>query len=394
MINENLSIILKYAGSILAGFYGIYATLTNFRADKDGKKVLTIKGYVGIAILFLSTMLSLSTNAVKDIQDRNAKIAAARAEELKAEEARRKEHQVNESLKAQLALSTDTSKKLTEQLGMSKEISEDLTQAATSIDENARSTRSVLSDTDRMLHPIKDVAFYFSLKAPFNSPGLVSYRRRLNDGLKQLRPELGVGRKVDSVIVAAADAQNNPTAVRITPGSSLLPHSSAERLPYLVLAHAVLEIDFYLTRIRPEEYAGITSAVPVPPDLHMTIAALDEKDSETYQELGYQPNDNILFMEFNNVPSSPRSWRSSGRIVGVPDLLGSQVFVRLGQGDWTGEPALNLMLGEIRKTFELNFLDLSMSDGRRFFFQSSGKKYFDDVGFPYYVGSVAEVRRR
>jgi hypothetical protein len=203
-----------------------------------------------------------------------------------------------------------------------------------------------------------------------------------------------VGRKVDSVIVAAADAQNNPTAVRITPGSSLLPHSSAERLPYLVLAHAVLEIDFYLTRIRPEEYAGITSAVPVPPDLHMTIAALDEKDSETYQELGYQPNDNILFMEFNNVPSSPRSWRSSGRIVGVPDLLGSQVFVRLGQGDWTGEPALNLMLGEIRKTFELNFLDLSMSDGRRFFFQSSGKKYFDDVGFPYYVGSVAEVRRR
>lgn len=76
-------LVLKYAGSILAGAYGVYATVTDFREEKGGKKVLSRKGQLGIALLLFSIFLNVSADGVKDIKERK-EAKAARAIQDKA----------------------------------------------------------------------------------------------------------------------------------------------------------------------------------------------------------------------------------------------------------------------------------------------------------------------
>src|ERR1700682_4992218 len=79
MISDGMLIVLKYAGSIIAAAYGVYATLSDFKHERDGKKVLSPKGYVGIALLLTSSIFALSTAGLKDYKD--AQDAAQRAKQ-------------------------------------------------------------------------------------------------------------------------------------------------------------------------------------------------------------------------------------------------------------------------------------------------------------------------
>ena len=73
----------------MSGVYGIYATLNDFHENKHGKSVLTNKGRAGIALLVFSTLLSLSSDTIKDTREsRQAKADEAKREEL-LREARR-----------------------------------------------------------------------------------------------------------------------------------------------------------------------------------------------------------------------------------------------------------------------------------------------------------------
>jgi hypothetical protein len=67
--------ILKYTGSLIAGAYGVYATLTDFKDEKNGKKVLSRKGYFGMGLLISSLVLNLSTDAFKDYREHKQEIA-------------------------------------------------------------------------------------------------------------------------------------------------------------------------------------------------------------------------------------------------------------------------------------------------------------------------------
>lgn len=65
-------LLLKYSASIIAAAYGVYATVTDFKEEKNGKKILSRKGRWGIALLLFSTLINLSSDGYKDIQDRKA----------------------------------------------------------------------------------------------------------------------------------------------------------------------------------------------------------------------------------------------------------------------------------------------------------------------------------
>jgi len=73
--------ILKYSGSALAALYGVYATLVEFKKEKDGRKVLTRSGFIGIAFLTIVSGVGLLSDRFKDIKDRaeNANTAANQA---------------------------------------------------------------------------------------------------------------------------------------------------------------------------------------------------------------------------------------------------------------------------------------------------------------------------
>jgi hypothetical protein len=73
---------------LLQTAYGVYATVTDFKQEKNGKKVLSNKGRWGIALLLLSIIVNVSSDGYKDIQDRKA-AATERQRQAKATEDQR-----------------------------------------------------------------------------------------------------------------------------------------------------------------------------------------------------------------------------------------------------------------------------------------------------------------
>ncbi len=69
--SDGTLLILKYAGTTFAAAYGVYATLTDFKEDKNGKKALTRKGRWGIALLLGSILVNISSDGFKDLKDRS-----------------------------------------------------------------------------------------------------------------------------------------------------------------------------------------------------------------------------------------------------------------------------------------------------------------------------------
>jgi hypothetical protein len=84
---NTLLYVIKYCAAVVAGVYGIYATVTDFhKENENGEKVLTTKGRAGIALLVLSTVLSLSSDTIKDTRESSqAKADEAKREELLTE---------------------------------------------------------------------------------------------------------------------------------------------------------------------------------------------------------------------------------------------------------------------------------------------------------------------
>jgi hypothetical protein len=80
---DTLLYVVKYCAAIVSGVYGIYATVHDFHEKKHGKSVLTNYGRAGIALLIFSTVLSLSSDTIKDTREhRQAKADEAKRDEL------------------------------------------------------------------------------------------------------------------------------------------------------------------------------------------------------------------------------------------------------------------------------------------------------------------------
>jgi hypothetical protein len=133
---EALPTILKYTGSIVAGFYGLYATLTDFKEEKNGKKVLSSKGRRGIVLLACATILSISADAAKDYNE---------VGERKRERDRRDASDI---------LQQNMQTKLGNELDQTKTINSNLSSTSAKIDRNLIATSHVLSEVERAADPI------------------------------------------------------------------------------------------------------------------------------------------------------------------------------------------------------------------------------------------------
>jgi hypothetical protein len=100
--------IIKYSAAVLTGIYGVYATLTDFREEKKGKKVLSRKGYAGILLLAVSTVLSLSSDGIKDYRDH----LQEQADQHERERVAKEQEAIHESVSAELSKSLEISKNL------------------------------------------------------------------------------------------------------------------------------------------------------------------------------------------------------------------------------------------------------------------------------------------
>jgi len=151
--------VLTLIAAVVSALYGFYATVTDFRIKKNGQKVLSRKGYLGLALLVVATAVSLSTDLTKENQDNQA--ATKTENELK--------RLIDDGTSLGNKLGEESAN-LQEQIGESRDISTKLQQTGKKLDEaqsaiqqNIATADSVLHQTRRLLNPITRTGLHLSL---------------------------------------------------------------------------------------------------------------------------------------------------------------------------------------------------------------------------------------
>jgi hypothetical protein len=137
-----LLFVVKYTAAVLSGVYGVYATLTDFREEKNGKKVLSKKGYGGILLLAVSTVLGLSSDGLKDYRERRE----ADRQETKREEMIVTQKNIRDSVSKELDKSLDISRHLDSAL-------ESLHKTSEAVKQNAETSSKALHEARRATAP-------------------------------------------------------------------------------------------------------------------------------------------------------------------------------------------------------------------------------------------------
>ncbi len=146
---DHLLTFCKYGGAMIATVYGVIATLTDFHERKHGKNVISLIGYMGIALLISSAVLSEAAEYQKDQRDT--------ANEVQTKSA------------------LDTAW-------------QGLQEASQNIQKNLVSTQSVLTEQKKLFYPISKFEIIgFRIEWSLNRNGLKPYGKRLQKELGNVR---------------------------------------------------------------------------------------------------------------------------------------------------------------------------------------------------------------
>jgi hypothetical protein len=156
-------LITRVVGSVFAGVYGLYATVTDLYKTESGKRSLSRKGKVGLLLLLLATVINVGSDAVKQKRDLDSSRHDAVARD--AETARIQE--INGQVGRELAVTAETSSTLKSALAMLGDTSKIVSQNA--------------KETNRLLDPIQNSMYLvanFSL--PLDQPLVRPYADRVH----------------------------------------------------------------------------------------------------------------------------------------------------------------------------------------------------------------------
>jgi hypothetical protein len=174
---DYLEFALKLIGSVVAGAYGIYATVTDFHVEKNGKRILSRGGYLGIALLLVSTFLGISSDTSKQIEEvrEKRKSDADRVELLKHEK------DVSEAL-------TTAGKNIADQVEKSTKMTESLKNTSDSIQQNLKTTASALAAARDAADPIpRDFELNVAIRINRDQPIVMPWWTRTGDALNDQR---------------------------------------------------------------------------------------------------------------------------------------------------------------------------------------------------------------
>jgi hypothetical protein len=157
-------LVVKYAASIVAAAYGVYATLTDFHQNKGGVRILSSKGRWGIALFLFSILLNVFSDGLKDYKEHKADVESQKVQERAINTA----NQTAASLHAQL----DTLSKINADLANSNKV----------LQATASTTAAVLHETRRVSEPIEPgdrFTIDVSLEIPTTQPLVLPWVKRI-----------------------------------------------------------------------------------------------------------------------------------------------------------------------------------------------------------------------
>jgi hypothetical protein len=250
-------------------------------------------------------------------------------------------------------------------------------EAANKSREAAEQTLRIVNDISRTLNPLKEVRATFQATYPFDQPELAGYRRRLDEGVrKSISMMNGKDAKKTASWFDGFAGGPNAQMFSVPPASPLFPDPIKERFAHTVFSGTRLEIDFYKDPIDPARYDGMFPASPRS-DLHMSFGS----DGTHYSAVQYELETKKLQTAGFQFLTDPKYWDSSGKIVSVLDLAGTQMIVRVEQG---GE--INYAERDKQMKLDLDGLGLQVADRRSWSLRKDSLKLFKTAdGSPFYV---------
>jgi hypothetical protein len=334
---DSLYTAFKIASMLATTVFGVIGLLTEF---KDNEKKITKWGKVALAGILTSSVISFGMYFLESTK------AKADAEKAKAE-------------------AEATSQKL----------------------------KDILSSAQTTAAPIKDLRIGYSIYVPTYHFQLKGYTDRFNRELTRFNRELtsipitfpplpwiqgmtGDGKRM-FVFDFGEDAP-------------LAPNNDREKLAYAVLAYSGIELLFFKEPINlnsPNTYHLFDEyrEPSLKPDLRLGV---DGKLSSTPSDghlIRYNMDSRTFWLQAKSLPSDSHTWNSNGKIIGIPDLLGTQMVVRVRVRASSRDTRIDPYVSEIRKSFELDEMMLSFSAGREFWFGGRMlQKHVDANGDSFY----------
>jgi hypothetical protein len=154
-----------------------------------------------------------------------------------------------------------------------------------------------------------------------------------------------------------------------------------------------IKVEFYSPPISPEKYPAEPGPAQRSEGATLSLWAgryLAQFEVETRGEftLVYNPHCERLWYWAANVPVHEHSQVSTGQIVGITDLLGSQMFVRyhIGTDLPEGHRLFGASFSSLLNDVKITALGLALKGGRQFWFEEAGfTRHSNKRGVSFYV---------
>jgi hypothetical protein len=403
--------ILKITSMIATGVFGALGLLTKY---KDDKGTITRWGRIALAGILLSSGFSLGLYILE-----TSKAKAA------AEKAKTEAEATSQVLKNILSNAQTTAAGLEQTLDQQRRNLERSDYIAVGMENSLAAQRLVVSgnktilsgvtnsvkkqgelltlntgtlnEVTRGLYPIKDVTIGYWISVPTDHVQLKKYIDRFDRELTPLLPRLTFGSRIPGIRGGSSEGDSKRyTSINFDGDAPLAPSETSEKLAYTILGYLDVELKFFKQPIDPSSYR--VSAANRMPDLRLEVTGGFSSGLSGEHLIQYDIPSRQFRLYAPKLASDPQYWSSTGKILGIPDLLGAQMIVRLPSIWVSRDATVDAYLPEIRRRFELDTLIISISGGRQFWFRRNMfQKYIDENGYPIYsfiFPSTSEELRR
>jgi hypothetical protein len=375
--------LLKITSLIATAVFGGLGLLTKYK-DDEGK--ITRWGKIALGGIIISSIVSLTlylleTNKAKAraIDEQAKATATAQKLEMISTNAQMTAEQQKRSLEETntLRLGLDTSLKRSDEIaqGMnnSLEIQQSVLTGNQRIFDGVTSTlqkqtdlsklnTNALNEISRVVHQLKDVKISYELRVPDHAK-LQRYRERVAKELAHLsfvtQPSWIIGSVSGDTVERWYFSQQAPVA----------PDRTTESLAYTTVQCPDVELQFFKTPKAPNDVVQIPGRIV--PDLRIyafRFSLQDVKDQQFGRQvyrhaIGFDVATKRLRLQGRNFSSEHDDWYTNGTIIGLPDLLGAQMFVFFRCSSAV-EAVDEVVSQEIQRNYELEYLNVSISPGR------------------------------
>ena len=240
----------------------------------------------------------------------------------------------------------------------------------------------LLTDLGRAAYPIlenKDMILEASVEIPLDDESLKDYRSRLDEGVEKFK-KAGKSSLENGALEAF---MNENSGVRtligltISANASLFPKRDNERVAWKVFAEFGIEADLYKNPIALDRSSGRQDE-----DLHFRANTDTSKMTLEYQ----LQEQRILIHSKKMVVTNEDDFRPTNKILSLPDLAGSQMFITFKDQD-SGDDNLDMNYIKIMRNADLKWVKLKIAN-RQFFISHFTK--LPNTTYPIYVYTLPD----